>query len=115
MPRIIAGTSSHALIRDDFFFSFPDLLPLLYFTGQSYLNPLTDAGGAQFVANVTFEPGCRNNWHIHRAEEGGDQVLGQKRRKFEMKLRKRAVKAYQDMKGGKAFSLEEGERELGLA
>ncbi|WP_304426907.1 carboxymuconolactone decarboxylase family protein [uncultured Adlercreutzia sp.] len=46
-----------------------------YFTGQSYLNPLTDAGGAQFVANVTFEPGCRNNWHIHHAEEGGGQVL----------------------------------------
>ncbi|WP_295997293.1 hypothetical protein [uncultured Adlercreutzia sp.] len=86
-----------------------------YFTGQSYLNPLTDAGGVQFVDNVTFEPDCRNNWHIHRAEEGGDQVLGQKRRKFEMELRERAVKAYQDMKGGNAFSLEEGERELGLA
>ena len=28
-----------------------------------------------FLANVTFEPGCRNNWHIHRAEKGGGQVL----------------------------------------
>ena len=31
-----------------------------FFVGQSYLAPL--AGG---YANVTFEPGCRNNWHIH--------------------------------------------------
>lgn len=36
-----------------------------YFTGQSYLNPLTDPAQTQFIANVTFEPGCRNNWHIH--------------------------------------------------
>ena len=28
-----------------------------------------------FVANVTFEPGCRNNWHIHKAEKGGGQIL----------------------------------------
>ena len=27
------------------------------------------------VANVTFEPGCRNNWHIHHAQEGGGQIL----------------------------------------
>ena len=46
-----------------------------YFTGQSYLNPLTDPEKTQFVANVTFEPGCRNNWHIHHAEEGGGQIL----------------------------------------
>ena len=46
-----------------------------YFTGQSYLNPLTDPAQTQFVANVTFEPGCRNSWHIHHAEEGGDQIL----------------------------------------
>lgn len=46
-----------------------------YFTGKSYLNPLTDPDKTQFVANVTFEPGCRNNWHIHHAEEGGGQVL----------------------------------------
>ena len=38
-----------------------------YFTGQSYLNPIP--GG---YANVTFEPGCRNNWHIHH---GAIQVL----------------------------------------
>lgn len=46
-----------------------------YFVGNSYLNPLTDANGAQAISNVTFEPGCRNNWHIHNAEVGGGQVL----------------------------------------
>ncbi len=46
-----------------------------YFTGRSYLNPLTDPEKTQFVANVTFEPGCRNSWHIHHAEEGGGQIL----------------------------------------
>ncbi len=46
-----------------------------YFTGQSYLNPLTDEGDYLPVFNVTFEPGCRNNWHIHHAEAGGGQVL----------------------------------------
>ena len=43
-----------------------------YFIGNSYLNPLTEAGKCPvFLANVTFEPGCRNNWHIHHAKSGG--------------------------------------------
>jgi len=47
-----------------------------YFSGKSYLNPLTKAGeGKPFFANVTFEPSCRNNWHIHHATKGGGQVL----------------------------------------
>lgn len=47
-----------------------------YFVGQSYLNPLVDAQAAGMaVVNVTFEPGCRNNWHIHRAASGGGQIL----------------------------------------
>lgn len=47
-----------------------------YFTGNSYLNPLTEWGKSPvFLVNVTFEPGCRNNWHIHHAESGGGQVL----------------------------------------
>ena len=47
-----------------------------YFTGESFLNPLTTPGDTSvFLANVTFEPGCRNNWHIHRAEKGGGQLL----------------------------------------
>lgn len=46
-----------------------------YFIGNSYLNPLTEPGKAPFLANVTFEPGCRNNWHIHHATKGGGQIL----------------------------------------
>lgn len=47
-----------------------------YFTGNSFLNPLTDPKKtAVFLANVTFEPGCRNNWHIHHAKSGGGQLL----------------------------------------
>ena len=46
-----------------------------YFTGQSYLNPLTKPEDGLFLANVTFEPGCRNNWHIHHAKTGGGQLL----------------------------------------
>ncbi len=47
-----------------------------YFTGKSFLNPLTQPGeSAVFLANVTFEPGCRNNWHIHHAKSGGGQLL----------------------------------------
>lgn len=47
-----------------------------FFIGRSYLNPLTEAGKcAVFLANVTFEPGCRNNWHIHHAASGGGQLL----------------------------------------
>lgn len=41
-----------------------------YFIGQSYLSMLTNEGVS--IANVTFEPGCRNNWHIHH---GGGQIL----------------------------------------
>ncbi|MBQ8131594.1 MAG: cupin domain-containing protein [Bacilli bacterium] len=46
-----------------------------YFIGNSYLNFLdkTDSGVA--FCNVTFEPACRNNWHIHHASNGGGQVL----------------------------------------
>ena len=46
-----------------------------YFIGKSYLNPLTDSNSSLFLANVTFEPGCRNNWHIHHATNGGGQIL----------------------------------------
>ena len=44
-----------------------------YFIGQSYLAPLSTSQVGIF--NVTFEPGCRNNWHIHHADEGGGQIL----------------------------------------
>lgn len=46
-----------------------------YFSGASFLNPLTDPAQTMFLANVTFEPGCRNNWHIHHAKTGGGQIL----------------------------------------
>lgn len=47
-----------------------------YFVGNSYLKPLTDMEKAPLgVFNVTFEPGCRNNWHIHHATKGGGQIL----------------------------------------
>lgn len=46
-----------------------------YFIGNSYLKPLTDPKETVFIANVTFEPRCRNNWHIHRAKSGGGQLL----------------------------------------
>ncbi len=45
-----------------------------YFIGNSYLKPLTNPE-TMFMANVTFEPKCRNNWHIHKAELGGGQIL----------------------------------------
>ncbi len=44
-----------------------------YFVGQSYLKMLSVEQVG--IGNVTFEPGCRNNWHIHRAEKGGGQIL----------------------------------------
>ena len=47
-----------------------------YFTGKSFLkNLVADPECAVGVHNVTFEPGCRNNWHIHHATSGGGQVL----------------------------------------
>ena len=47
-----------------------------YFIGNSYLNPLTNPNECPlFLANVTFEPGCRNNWHIHKSTNGGGQIL----------------------------------------
>ncbi|MDY4738148.1 cupin domain-containing protein [Absicoccus porci] len=47
-----------------------------YFDGKSFLNPLVDSNTSPlFLANVTFEPGCRNHWHIHHASKGGGQIL----------------------------------------
>ena len=44
-----------------------------YFIGKSYLNMLHKDGVG--VANVTFEAGCRNNWHIHHSTKNGGQIL----------------------------------------
>ena len=45
-----------------------------YFIGNSYLKPLAKTDN-MFIANVTFEPRCRNNWHIHHSTNGGGQIL----------------------------------------
>ena len=44
-----------------------------FFVGQSYLAPVSTEQVSVF--NVTFEPGCRNNWHVHHAKSGGGQML----------------------------------------
>lgn len=44
-----------------------------YFVGKSYLAPISKEQVS--ISNVTFEPGCRNNWHIHKASKGGGQIL----------------------------------------
>ena len=44
-----------------------------YFDGQSYLAPVSEE--QIVIHNVTFEPGCRNHWHIHKATSGGGQML----------------------------------------
>ena len=46
-----------------------------YFIGNSYLKQITSAEDGFRMSNVTFEPGTRNNWHIHHAKKGGGQVL----------------------------------------
>ncbi|MEI3160709.1 MAG: cupin domain-containing protein [Oscillospiraceae bacterium] len=55
--------------------SAPNTAYAQYFTGESFLNPLTDPTKTVFLANVTFSPACRNNWHIHHAKSGGGQLL----------------------------------------
>ena len=47
-----------------------------YFIGESFLNPLAKVEDSNLsLFNVTFEPKCRNNWHIHHAITGGGQIL----------------------------------------
>ena len=53
----------------------PNIAYAKYFSGASFLNALTEHGKYPiFAANVTFEPGCRNNYHIHHAKSGGGQI-----------------------------------------
>ena len=44
-----------------------------FFVGNSYLKVLNEEGLS--IVNMTFEAGCRNNWHIHHAVQGGGQIL----------------------------------------
>ncbi len=46
-----------------------------YFTGRSYLKQVSAPDDPLVIHNVTFEPECRNNWHIHHAARGGGQIL----------------------------------------
>ncbi len=47
-----------------------------YFSGKSFINNLASPKDATVgIINVSFEPGCRNNWHIHHAKSGGGQIL----------------------------------------
>ena len=46
-----------------------------YFSGKTFLKTLTPETAPVGIFNVTFEPGCRNNWHVHHASEGGGQIL----------------------------------------
>lgn len=62
--------------NDDFGIGAPNEAFAQYFTGNSFLKPLTEYVKCPvFLANVTFEPKCRNNWHIHHAKSGGGQIL----------------------------------------
>lgn len=61
-------------LKDNGIFPTGDINPFgANFIGTSYLNMLTTEGVG--IGNVTFEPGCRNNWHIHHATSGGGQIL----------------------------------------
>lgn len=61
---------------DKFGIGEPNVNYAKYFIGNSYLKVLTDMDKTTMsVCNVTFEPGCRNNWHIHHATKGGGQIL----------------------------------------
>lgn len=71
-PEAVDGMARHA--REMVFpIGQPNDAYAQYFVGQSYLAPL--CGGLMGIYNVTFAPGCRNNWHIHHAERGGGQIL----------------------------------------
>ena len=68
-------TFEELIQRDKFGVGAPNDAFARYFVGKSYLKVLTDTDCGLLLANVTFEPGCRNNRHIHRAEKGGGQLL----------------------------------------
>lgn len=74
-------------------FSIGDRLPEIfskYFTGQAYLNMLTNTGVP--IGNVTFEPRCRNNWHIHH--KGGQILLITGGRGYYQEWGKEAIELY---------------------
>lgn len=77
MAKEVYGADSDTVNAHGGFFGMgePNTAFAQYFIGNSYLKPLTNPKETVFIANVTFEPGCRNNWHIHHAAKGGGQLL----------------------------------------
>ena len=73
--EVYAGDGDEELHGGFFGMGEPNDAYAKYFTGKSWLKPLTNPKETVFLANVTFEPGCRNNWHIHHASAGGGQLL----------------------------------------
>lgn len=71
----VAGDDGRAAFQREMIFPIgePNTAYARYFIGNSYLAPISRDQVA--VSNVTFEPGCRNNWHIHHAKQGGGQML----------------------------------------
>ena len=68
------GLTERESYQNTIFFPIGDPNPYgEFFVGQSYLAPVSAEQVPIF--NVTFEPGCRNNWHIHHADKGGGQML----------------------------------------
>ena len=71
----IKGDDAKAAFQREMIFPIgePNSAYAKYFIGNSYLAQISNEQIP--FANVTFEPGCRNNWHIHKAEKGGGQML----------------------------------------
>lgn len=71
----IIGEETKAAFQREMIFPIgkPNTAYAKYFTGNSYLAPVSTE--QVHIANVTFEPRCRNNWHIHHATKGGGQML----------------------------------------
>lgn len=70
-----ASADAKARFQQDMIFPIgePNTAYAKYFKGNSYLARISSEQVP--ISNVTFEPGCRNNWHIHKATEGGGQML----------------------------------------
>lgn len=70
-----AGEDARAAFQREMIFLIgePNTAYAQYFIGNSYLAHISSEQVS--IANVTFEPSCRNNWHIHRATKGGGQML----------------------------------------
>ncbi len=74
-PAGATPTDAKAAFQSEMIFPIgePNTAYARYFTGNSYLAPISREQVT--ISNVTFEPRCRNNWHIHHATSGGGQML----------------------------------------